>query len=119
MRPRRGRKGDNWSISFSPAVCYHPDCSHCYSEVVKSEEPYIIISGLLLHDPEVTNASQQKIPKEEKTYRNDQRDAKLCRDIESSKCHLGGFDATDEVDDGDVQINEETEDKETKNRSQS
>ena len=29
------------------------------------------------------------------------------------------FDATDEVDDGDVQINEETEDKETKNRSQS
>ena len=29
------------------------------------------------------------------------------------------FDATDEVDDGDMQINEETEDKETKNRSQS
>lgn len=29
------------------------------------------------------------------------------------------FDAIDEVDDGDVQINEETEDKEAKNRSQS
>jgi hypothetical protein len=29
------------------------------------------------------------------------------------------FDAIDEVDDGDVQINEETKDKERKNRSQS
>ena len=59
LRPRRGRKGDNWSISFSPVVCYHPYCSHCYSEVVKSEEPYIIISGLSLHDREVTKANKK------------------------------------------------------------
>jgi hypothetical protein len=50
---------DIWSISFSPIVCYHPDCSHCYSEAVKSEEPYIIIPDLSLHDPEVTKASKK------------------------------------------------------------
>jgi hypothetical protein len=55
----RGRKGDNWRISFSLVVYYHPDCSHCYSEVVEPEEPHIVIPGLSLHDPEVTTANRK------------------------------------------------------------
>ena len=118
LRLRRGRKGDNWSISFSPVVCYHPDRSHCYSEVVKSEEPYIIISGLLLHDPEVTKANKkfQKKRKHIATIREMQNYVETLKVLNAT---WEVFDATDEVDDGDVQINEETEDKETKNRSQS
>jgi hypothetical protein len=51
--------GDNWTVTYSSTTCYHPDCSLCYSEVVESEESFIVIPGLSLHDEEVLEANQR------------------------------------------------------------
>ena len=112
----RERKEDNWNIRFSAIVCYYPDCSSCYSEVVVPEEPYIVIPGLSLHDPKVTKANKkfQKKRKPIATIREMQNYIEALNVVNTT---WEVFDAIDEVDDGDVQVNEETEDKETKNRS--
>ncbi|MDQ3909110.1 MAG: hypothetical protein M3232_01720 [Thermoproteota archaeon] len=88
----------------------------CYSEVVEPEEPYIVIPGLSLHDPKVTKANKkfQKKRKPIATIREMQNYIEALNVLNTT---WEVFDAIDEVADGDVQVNEETEDKETKNRS--
>jgi hypothetical protein len=72
----RERKEDNWNIRFSAIVCYYPDCSSCYSEVVEPEELYIVIPGLSLHDPKL-----QKPTKNSKRRENVSQQSERCRNI--------------------------------------